>query len=175
MNDGSVSRGESCAMKALGGVAVTGYSLCNGLGRTTEEVIASLAASRSGLGPPPFPLPFETVCGTVPGELSAPPAEFSRYDSRQMRIALQTLAGIRTPLAEAFRRWGADRLGISRSRRLSAAGGLIDSESCWPRARVELPFPRTPTFPTRRTAAYRQRTTTNVSTLFSRSRIYCAR
>ncbi len=128
MNDVTVSRSEGCAMNALGGVAITGYSLCNGLGRTTEEVIASLAASRSGLGPPPFPLPFETVCGTVPGELAAPPAEFSGYDSRQMRIALQTLAGIRAPLAEALRRWGADRFGIVLA---TSTGGIAVSEDAY--------------------------------------------
>ena len=48
---------------------ITAYAVCNGLSRTTDEVAAGLAASRSGLGPPPLPLSFETVCGVVTGEL----------------------------------------------------------------------------------------------------------
>ena len=62
-------------MSGRGGLAITGYSLCNALGRTTAEVIESLSASKSGLGPTPCRLPFETVCGAVRGELPAPPPE----------------------------------------------------------------------------------------------------
>ena len=71
--------------------AITAYALCNCLGLTTKEVIATLAGSRTGLGPPPFPLTFETVCGAVRGDLEAPPAPLSSYDCHQARIALHTL------------------------------------------------------------------------------------
>lgn len=109
-------------------LAITAYSLCNGLGRTTAEVIESLSASRTGLGPPPFHLSFETVCGAVQGELPAPPAQLSAYDTHQARIALQTFEEMRAPLAAAARRWGPDRIGIVMS---TSTGGIAVSEDAY--------------------------------------------
>lgn len=128
MREESVDRSEASPMRRLGGVAITGYSLCNCLGRSTEEVVESLSASRSGLGVPPFDLPFETVCGTVSGELTPPTSEFRVYDTRQMRIALQTFEQIREPVAAAVRRWGADRLGIVLA---TSTGGIAVSEDAY--------------------------------------------
>ena len=82
---------------------ITAYSMCNCLGRTTESVVDSLAESRSGLGAPPFQLPFETVCGIVPGELPSPDPQHSAYDTRLVRIVLETLQGIRPSLMRRFR------------------------------------------------------------------------
>jgi len=116
------------AERALDDVAVTAYSLCNCLGRTTKDVIESLSASRTGLGPPPFPLPFETVCGAVTGELPAPPPGFAAYDCRQARIALHTLEELRAPLAFALSRWGGDRLAIVMA---TSTGGIAESEEAY--------------------------------------------
>ena len=109
-------------------LAITGYSLCNALGRTTSEVVEALSASRTGLGPPPYPLPFETVCGAVRGELPTPPAAYAAYDCHQARIALQTLEEMRPPLATAIRRWGAERIGVVMG---TSTGGIGVSEGAY--------------------------------------------
>ncbi len=115
-------------MSSHAGLPITAYSLCNGLGQTTEEVVCTLAASRTGLGPPPFEMPFETVCGLVPGDLPPLPARLSAYDVRQARIALLTLEPMRDPVAAARRRWGADRLAIVMS---TSTGGIAVSEEAY--------------------------------------------
>ena len=108
--------------------AVTAYAVCNGLGRTTEQVVASLAAGRSGLVPPPMPLPFETVCGAVEDELPSLPEAWSLHDTRQARIAFQTLEQIRGPVASAVRRWGADRVALVMA---TSTGGIAVSEDAF--------------------------------------------
>jgi 3-oxoacyl-[acyl-carrier-protein] synthase-1 len=121
-----------------GPLAITAYSLCNCLGRTTAEVVDSLSASRSGLGRPPFSLPFETVCGAVRGELPKPPADLSAYDAHQARIALQTFEEMRPPLAAAVRRWGADRVGIVMG---TSTGGISVSEDAYDAYKKSLRLP----------------------------------
>ena len=118
-------------MNGHGGLAITGYSLCNALGRTTSEVVEALSASRTGLGPPPCPLPFETVCGAVRGKLPALPAAYTAYDCHQARIALQTFEEMRPPLATAIRRWGADRIGIVMGTSTGGIGVSEDAYEVW--------------------------------------------
>lgn len=115
-------------MQANRSPAITAYALCNCLGATTGEVVASLARSQTGLRPPPFSLAFETVCGEVRSHLEAPPAPLSSYDCRQARIALRTLAQIRNPLDRAIRRWGADRIAVVMA---TSTGGIAGSEDAY--------------------------------------------
>lgn len=115
-------------MRVCGGFAITAYSMLNGMGQTTGEILAALAASRTGLRSPPMPLTFETVCGAVSDDLPPPPAEFSVYDTRQARIAFHTLEMIRSPVAGAIRRWGADRVGIVMA---TSTGGIAVSEEAY--------------------------------------------
>ena len=112
-------------MQEPAGLAITAYALCNGLGHTTEAVVASLSASRTGLTHSPEGLSFKTVCGIVPGELAPPPPEFEAFDTRQSRIALHTLEMIRRPVHAAIRRWGAGRTGIVLA---TSTGGIALSE-----------------------------------------------
>ncbi len=107
---------------------VTAYALCNGLGRTTEEVIASLAAGRHGLAPPSLPLQFETVCGAVGGSLPGLPEAWAAYDTRQSRIARLTLDQIRDPVASAVRRWGPERVAMVMA---TSTGGIAVSEDAY--------------------------------------------
>ncbi len=107
---------------------VTAYALCNCLGRTTEEAVAALAAGRSGLAQPPLPLPFDTVCGTVGGELPGLPAAWSAYDTRQARIALATLDQVRAPVAAALGRWGPERVALVMA---TSTGGIAVSEDAY--------------------------------------------
>lgn len=115
-------------MKAAGYLPITGYSLCNCLGLTSQAVIESLAESRSGLGPPPFQLPFDTVCGAVQDRLPPLPSEVSNYDTAQARIALHTLRELQAPLDAAIARWGPDRLAIVMA---TTTGGIATSEAAY--------------------------------------------
>ncbi len=116
------------ASRGLGPLAITAYSVCNGMGLTTQEVVSALSESRSGLAPPSFALPFETVCGEVTGDLPHPPEHLSIYDTHQARIALRVLEEIRLPLSAAIERWGADRVGMVMA---TSTGGISASEDAY--------------------------------------------
>jgi len=107
---------------------ITAYSTCNGLGRTTAEVVENLAASRRGLGPCPIDVPFETVCGFVPGDLPAPPDEFAAWDTRILRIGLHGFAEVAEPVAAAVERWGADRVALVLA---TSTGGIAATEAAY--------------------------------------------
>jgi 3-oxoacyl-[acyl-carrier-protein] synthase-1 len=106
---------------------ITAYSLCNCMGVTTAEVLAALAAGRSGLGPCPaeFGLAWPATVGVVPGELPALPTRLADYDTRQARIAALALEEMRGPLARACRRWGSDRVAVVLG---TSTGGIGASE-----------------------------------------------
>jgi 3-oxoacyl-[acyl-carrier-protein] synthase-1 len=91
---------------------VTAYAALNALGTTTRDVIAALREGRSGLGPCPLELPFETPTGTVAGPLPALPAALSAWDSRTARLAVAGLDEIAPALARAIARHGADRVAL---------------------------------------------------------------
>ena len=91
---------------------VTAYAALNALGTTTRDVIAALRDGRSGLGPCPLELPFETPTGTVPAPLPALPASLSAWDSRTARLAVAGLAEIAPAVARAIARHGADRVAL---------------------------------------------------------------
>jgi 3-oxoacyl-[acyl-carrier-protein] synthase-1 len=91
---------------------VTAYAALNALGTTTRDVIAALREGRSGLGPCPLELPFETPTGTVPAPLPALPASLSAWDSRTARLAVAGLAEIAPAVARAIARHGADRVAL---------------------------------------------------------------
>src|SRR5205823_3581645 len=68
---------------------------------------------RSGLGPPPFPLPFPTLCGAIPDEWLAPlPPELAAYESRAMRLAQLGIHEIESAARAAIARYGADRVAL---------------------------------------------------------------
>ena len=111
-----------------GGYAVVAYGMCNGLGATTGEVVAALAAGRSPLVPPPLALPFDTVCGVVGDPLPALPSAFAYADSRITRIAALGLDDLRPALARAKKRWGESRLGAVIG---TSTGGLAHTEMAY--------------------------------------------
>jgi len=110
------------------GYPVTAYAMCNALGARTRDAIAALSEGRSGLEPPPFELPFETVAGAVPGELPALPAAVSGWDARVTRIALIALAELSEPVSRAIRRWGKDRVAVVLG---TSTGGLESTERAY--------------------------------------------
>jgi 3-oxoacyl-[acyl-carrier-protein] synthase-1 len=91
---------------------ITAYSISNALGTNSEAVYRGLHAGMSGLGPCPYPLPFETAVGMLPEAPPPLPSVLSGYDSRQGRIVWQLLNALEKPLTQAIRRWGVDRIGI---------------------------------------------------------------
>jgi 3-oxoacyl-[acyl-carrier-protein] synthase I len=90
---------------------VTAYAAVNALGTTTRAVIAALRDGRSGLGPCPLELPFETPVGAVP-DAPALPASLAAWDSRTARLAVAGLDEIRPALARAIAHHGADRVAL---------------------------------------------------------------
>jgi len=105
---------------------VTAFTVGNALGARTEDVLAALRASRSGLAPCRLDLPFDTSCGAFPGPLDPVPAPLSSHDSRLARLALAVLDGAFASAVErAARRWGRDRLAIVLG---TSTGGILESE-----------------------------------------------
>jgi 3-oxoacyl-[acyl-carrier-protein] synthase-1 len=117
----------SATRREADGYAITAYGMCNGLGPTTAEVIASLSAGRSGLKAPPLDLPFETACGAVAGDLPLPklPASLARSDSRITRLTALGLEDALPAIARAVARWGKDRVGAVIG---TSTGGLSNTE-----------------------------------------------
>lgn len=102
--------------------------MCNAAGPTAAEAVTALAQGRSGLGPPPFDLPFETVCGALRFDLPRPPARWERYDIRAFRMVLQALEGIASELRGAARRWGSERVAVVLG---TSTGGIDHTEDAW--------------------------------------------
>lgn len=91
---------------------VTGYSLLSALGGDRAEHLAALSAGRSGLGPPPMPLPFETAVGAVRTALPELPNRLSPWSTRLSRMALHLVNGIDAELRRARERWRPERIAI---------------------------------------------------------------
>ncbi len=107
---------------------ITAWSAVNGLGRSTSDVLAALSGGRSGLGPPPFELPIETVVGAVPGPLAPLPRDLAAWDCRLARIALLAFEEVRPAVARAVERFGEDRVGIVLG---TSTGGLRATEEAY--------------------------------------------
>jgi 3-oxoacyl-[acyl-carrier-protein] synthase I len=91
---------------------ITGYAVCNALGRDRTGVVASLSQGRSGLGPVPFELPFPTMAGAVEGDLPQLPSELAAWSNRPSRMAMHLIEQLDEPLARARQRWRPERIGI---------------------------------------------------------------
>jgi len=91
---------------------VTAWSAVNGLGRSTDEVMAGLRRGLPALTEPPPGTPFTTLCGTVDASLPALPEVLLDIDSRNNRFVQQALAELAKPLATARERWSPERIGI---------------------------------------------------------------
>jgi 3-oxoacyl-[acyl-carrier-protein] synthase-1 len=107
-------------------VACTSHSLCNALGIDSAQVVERLYRGESGLRAPSRALPFETVCGELPGTLPPVPAALAAYDSRMARLALALVEPMRGAIEGAVRRWGRARIGIVLG---TSTGGLAETEA----------------------------------------------
>lgn len=91
---------------------VTAYSVLNALGNTTRDVVASLRAGKTGLGPCPLELPFEAPTGAVRGPLPPLAGGLAAHDSRTARLAIAGLDEILPAVRRAVARHGAARVGL---------------------------------------------------------------
>ncbi|MFT3921062.1 MAG: beta-ketoacyl-ACP synthase [Myxococcales bacterium] len=104
---------------------ITAMGLSNALGDSVDAVWTALLEGRPRTSPPPFELPFETVCGAVQGPLDALPAADREFDSRLARIVMRALPQVSAAVARARQRWGADRVAILVG---TSTGGLDATE-----------------------------------------------
>lgn len=104
---------------------ITAYAMCNGLGHTTAEVVATLREGRRGLAPCPLEVPFETVTGNVDAALPPPPSRLATSDTRTVRLALAAYDEMAPRVQQAVRRWGADRVGLIVG---TSTGGIHETE-----------------------------------------------
>jgi 3-oxoacyl-[acyl-carrier-protein] synthase-1 len=119
--------------RKAGGYPVTAYGMCNGLGVTTAEVLASLSSGQARLVRPPIELPFETVCGVVARDLprrDLPPLHIpaASADLLITRIAAAALVDVLPAIARAAARWGRDRIGTIVG---TSTGGLASTEAAY--------------------------------------------
>ena len=107
------------------GPVITAYSLCNGLGVETAEVLRSLREGRRGLRPCPLEVPFTTVCGAVTTPLPAPPPALAAHDTRVLRLALAGFQGVAAATERAIHRYGATRVALIGG---TSTGGIGETE-----------------------------------------------
>jgi len=117
---------------------VTAYAAVNALGTTTRAVIASLRDGRSGLGPCPVELPFETPVGAVAG-VPTLPAALSAWDSPTARLAVAGLDEILPAVRRAIGRHGADRVALIVG---TTTSGLARTEAAYHELRRSGTLPR---------------------------------
>lgn len=104
---------------------ITAYAACSGMGRSVSEISDALFAAKRGLTPCPLDVPFETVCGIIPGDLPPMPEGREDYQSRVVRIALLTYAQIHENVQRAIARWGASRVAMVVG---TSTGGIGETE-----------------------------------------------
>ena len=91
---------------------ITGFALCNAIGMNRNEVRTSLFESRTGLGPSPIDIPFETVVGCVSGSLPELPGPLAPWATRSTQIAALLLEDLKEELDQTRARWRPERIGV---------------------------------------------------------------
>ena len=80
---------------------VTGYSMLSALGMGRQQHLDALRAGKTGLGPSPIPLDFDTATGAVRSELPELPSHLEAWSTRLARMATALLQEIDEPLRRA--------------------------------------------------------------------------
>ena len=91
---------------------VTGYSMLSALGGSRQEHLTALRAGRTGLGPSPLPLPFQTAVGAVPTALQELPGELAPWSTRLARMTAHLVRALDEPLRRARERWRPERIAV---------------------------------------------------------------
>jgi 3-oxoacyl-[acyl-carrier-protein] synthase-1 len=116
------------ASPGAGAYPVTGFAVGNALGANVEAVANALEEGRSGLGPCPLDLPFDTVCGVFPEPLEVMPRSLAGFDTRLARMTLTIFAGMADEVGRAVRRWGRDRVALVIG---TSTGGILETERAY--------------------------------------------
>jgi 3-oxoacyl-[acyl-carrier-protein] synthase-1 len=116
------------ALPRSGGYPVTGFSAGNAMGANVEEVAIALEEGRTGLGPCPLDLPFDTVCGVFPEPLEVMPRSLADFDTRLARMTLTIFGGMADQVGRAVRRWGRDRVALVIG---TSTGGILETERAY--------------------------------------------
>ncbi len=111
-----------------GGLPITAYSACNGLGGTTEVVLDGLFAGRRGLVQAGDEFGVPTWIGEVPGELPAMVAPLVGFASRQARIAQLVTLPMLDAIERTKQRWGAGRVALILG---TSTAGIAETEQAW--------------------------------------------
>ncbi len=104
---------------------ITAYGLACGLGRDTASVLERLRSGQRGLTPVPLDIPFETVTGTLPGELPELDARLQGHDSRLARVTQLGFESIAAAVQRAVSQWGAARVACVMG---TSTGGIWATE-----------------------------------------------
>jgi 3-oxoacyl-[acyl-carrier-protein] synthase-1 len=107
---------------------ITGIAICNAIGSNCREVGQSLFEGRSGLGPSPIPLPFETVVGAVDVELPMLPPELEAWTTRTTQIASLLLSELEAELDRLRSRWRPERIAVLLG---TSTGGADTTENAY--------------------------------------------
>jgi 3-oxoacyl-[acyl-carrier-protein] synthase-1 len=91
---------------------VTGYAAVNALGTTRAEILAALAAGRTGLATPSEPVGFQTAVGEVRARLPDMPAPLRAWTTRMARMAVLLVEQLDEPLRRARSRWRPERIAV---------------------------------------------------------------
>ncbi len=91
---------------------ITGFSMCNAIGSTRDEVRQALFDGHCGLGPSPIELPFETVVGAVDTKLPALPTALTPWSTRSTQIAALLLDDLAPEIARLQECWRPDRIAV---------------------------------------------------------------
>ncbi|MBL8751401.1 MAG: beta-ketoacyl-ACP synthase [Planctomycetes bacterium] len=91
---------------------VTGYAMLSALGGSRDEHLRSLIEGRTGLGKPPFELPFATAVGAVTTPLPELPAPLAPWSTRLARMSAQLIAQLDEPLRRARQKWRPERIAV---------------------------------------------------------------
>lgn len=91
---------------------ITGYAMCNGLGRDRQAVRDALYSGTGGLGPPSIALPFVTVVGAVKDDLPDLPPALAAWSTRTARIGAFLLASLEAELEALRGRWRPERIAV---------------------------------------------------------------
>jgi len=91
---------------------VTGYSMLSALGMGRQQHLDALKNGKTGLGPSPIPLDFDTATGAVRVDLPELPTHMEAWSTRLARMAAALLAEIDEPLRRAREKWRPERIAI---------------------------------------------------------------
>ena len=91
---------------------ITVFAMCNSIGSNRNEVRRSLFEGRSGLGPSPIDLPFETAVGAVLVGLPKLPPALECWTTRTTQIAALLLEELAPELESLRERWRPDRIAV---------------------------------------------------------------